>query len=93
MNKLLLLILAISFKYSWAGNDTTAMKEGKWLTKYCAARIVGMSPNKVISLGYDYEFGQTLKSSDIGSFDKKAEPPIIETTKYKRVSGLRFSGL
>lgn len=74
-----------------AGNDSTTAKNGKWPTKYCAARIEGMSPNKVISLGYDYEFGQTLKSSGIGSYDPKITAPVRETTGYKRVSGLRFS--
>ena len=91
MNRLLLIILVLSSQFSFAGNDSAATKSGKWTTKYCAARILGMSPNKVISFGYDYEFAQTLKSSDIGSYDKKAQPSIVETTKFKRVSGLRFT--
>ena len=91
MNRLILIILVLSSQFSLAGNDSAATKTGKWPTKYCAARIVGMSPNKIISIGYDYEFAQTLKWSDIGSFDKKAQPPIAETTTFKRVSGLRFT--
>ena len=91
MNRLLVIILVLVSQFSFAGNDSATTKAFKWPTKFCTPRIVGMSPNKVISLGYDYEFGQTLKSSDLGSFDKNAEPPVIETTKYKRVSGLRFS--
>lgn len=91
MNRLLLIILVLLSQFSFAGNDSAAAKTGKWPTKYCAARIVGMSPNKIISIGYDYEFAQTLKWSEIGSFDKKAQPPIVETIQYKRVSGLRFT--
>lgn len=91
MNRLLLIIFILSGKFCLAGNDSASAKNGKWPTKYCAARIVGMSPNKIISIGYDYEFAQTLQSSDLGSFDKKAHPPIVETTKFKKVSGIRFN--
>ena len=91
MSRFLLFVFILSSQFSLAGNDSAITKKDKRLTKYCAARIVGMSPNKILSIGYDYEFGQTLKWSDIGSFDRKAQPPIVETTKFKRVSGLRFT--
>lgn len=91
MNKIYLSICMLISQFAWANPDSTFLKAEKTSPRYCKPRIVGMSPNKVISVGFDYEFGQTLKSSVIGSFDKKENVDFIETTTYKRVSGLRFT--
>jgi hypothetical protein len=92
MNKLLLILSFVLSQAAMATGDSLIRKaEDKNASKYCKARIEGMSPNKVISLGYDLEFGQTLKSSSIGSFDKDENLDFVETTKYKRINGLRFT--
>lgn len=91
MNKTFLIFILISAHIARATDDSLFLKKTTPEPKYCKSRIVGMSPNKVISIGYDCEFGQTLKSSDIGSYDKDEEVSFVETTKFKQVAGLRFT--
>ncbi len=59
--------------------------------KYCQPRIIGMSPNKVISIGWDHEFKQNLQSTPLGSFNKKDPATYTETASFKRVNGIRIT--
>ncbi|MFM9944717.1 MAG: DUF6268 family outer membrane beta-barrel protein [Bacteroidia bacterium] len=90
MRKLVFLLLVFS-QTSWANKDSLTSKKLVKAKEYCKARIEGMSPNKVISVGYDYEFGQTLKSSSIASFDSDEKVDFVENTKFKNARGLRFN--
>ncbi len=76
----------------WANFDSSfSMNKHSKLPKFCSPRIIGMSPNKVISLGWDHEFKQKLESSPLGSFNKKENTTYTESATFKRVNGLRFT--
>lgn len=32
--------------------------------RYCTSKVLGLSPNKLISIGYDYQFGHKLSNTD-----------------------------
>ncbi len=56
--------------------------------RFCTSKIVGLSPQKLISIGYDVQGSQTLTAGSLNNFD----PAIGEQTRtYDFSHGLRFA--
>jgi hypothetical protein len=93
MKQFFLIISVFVVHFSFAITDSSEAKLNLKIRvkTYCKPRIIGMSPNKIMSIGYDYEFGQTLKSSDKGMFDPKANTEFKDTTTFNNVRGWRLS--
>jgi hypothetical protein len=72
---LLLLLLTVLSHFVFAQVDTTAEEEEDFsqyanlelsggAKRYCTSKVLGLSPNKLISLGYDFQTAHTLKNTD-----------------------------
>ena len=89
MSKFCVVAAILITNFCFAENDSSKLNIR--LKTYCKPRIVGMSPNKIISIGYDYEFNQTLKTTNLGNYDKKQDVNYANSKSYKKVDGLRFA--
>lgn len=64
--------------------------------RYCTSKVLGLSPNKLISIGYDYQFGHKLTNTDpnavvqtgtadiqsAGGLRVVANMPLLSNTKW-----------
>lgn len=56
---------------------------------YCSSKIIGISPQQLISLGYDFQGSYEASFSAIGSFEDGAEVPQ-ETYQINATQGVRL---
>ncbi len=91
MRKIILCFLSLSSLIANGQAEKPETIPGKLEQKYCKARIDGMSPNKILSIGWDREFAQDLKSSPLGSYQDDEAVQYTEKYSFKKVSGARFS--
>jgi hypothetical protein len=59
----------------------------KSVKRYCTAKVLGLSPNKLISVGYDFQGAQTISNTE----NFGANPAKKQEAKVNSVSGLRLS--
>lgn len=64
-------------------SDTTKVKT------YANPKIIGLSPQRFVSLGWDYQGPYTFESSQIGSFAKDENPEPFEKGRFNSTQGLR----
>jgi hypothetical protein len=60
--------------------STEALNDG--VKRYCNSKVFGISPTKLISVGYDYQLGYTMTSNAAATF--------AEDAKINNTSGLRI---
>lgn len=63
------------------------VQEATGTKRYCTSKIFGISPTKLISIGYDYQLGYNMNTSNVLT-DKITTPELTE--KVSRTHGLRF---
>ncbi len=63
------------------------VQEATGTKRYCTSKIFGISPTKLISIGYDYQLGYKMNTSDV--FDKD-NVTNKQTENVSRTHGLRF---
>ncbi len=56
---------------------------------YCSSKIIGISPQQLISIGYDFQGSYQASFSDIGSFEDGAEVPQ-QTYQINSTQGVRL---
>lgn len=101
--KLLVLTLALSIHFAFAQNDSTSMEDDEMdfsqyadaelaggVKRYCTSKVLDLSPNKLISIGYDFvgphqvtNYGPDTASSNINSMQGlriSANIPVISKT-------------
>ena len=61
--------------------STENLKDG--IKRFCTAKITGISPTKLISLGYDFQSGYSLEANE--------NLPISSTDKIQATHGLRLA--
>jgi hypothetical protein len=89
MKKIIALIVCLPLSFVFAQTDTTVNKassfsfsdvDEKPTKRYCTQKVLNQTPNRFISIGYEYQ----------GGFDFKATPsPFNETLRYDNASGMR----
>jgi hypothetical protein len=94
------LLLLLSYFDSYAQTDTTAVEEDYSIYEntttlgqakiYCSPKIFDLSPNRFISVGYDYQMPYELKASAPGSYDGEDKiDHYKETGNVNYMGGLR----
>ena len=63
------------------------MQEATGTKRYCTSKIFGISPTKLISIGYDYQLGYKMNTSNV--LDANNTTPE-RTENVSRTHGLRF---
>lgn len=57
--------------------------------RYCSPKIEGLSPAKLISIGYDYQMGYTMKADTFRRLGSVA-PPMPDSARVLTSNGMRF---
>ena len=63
------------------------MQESTGTKRYCTSKIFGISPTKLISIGYDYQLGYKMTTRDVVDADNTKDE---KTENVSRTHGLRF---
>ena len=89
MRKIIVFILSLPVSFVFAQTDTTVNNstplsfsdvDEKPIKRYCTQKVLNQTPNRFISIGYEYQ----------GGFDFTASPaPFGETLRFDNASGLR----
>jgi hypothetical protein len=102
----ILLVLLLCMSWGWLSAqtpDSTAQEEdlnfdefddfdfGEIEVKtYCSSKIIGISPQQLISLGYDFQGAYDASFSGVGSFEDGADVPQ-ETYRINSTQGFRLA--
>lgn len=97
MKKVLLFLACCSLgQFAWAQVDSTQTDDEDYsqydnlefvdgsAKRFCSAKIIGISPAKLVSLGYDFQMSHSLTAGGIDTF-------YNETAAINNVQGVRFS--
>ncbi len=57
--------------------------------RYCSPKIEGLSPAKLISIGYDYQMGYAMKADTFRRLGSAA-PPMPDSARILTSNGMRF---
>lgn len=60
------------------------VEEAGGVKRYCTSKVLGITPTKLISVGYDYQMGYDMTSHGEG------KPDLHETQSVRATHGLRF---
>ncbi|MCE2741316.1 MAG: hypothetical protein LW669_07495 [Sphingobacteriales bacterium] len=97
-------MLGLGFGQVWAQKDSTAEAEidfsefadaesAEGTKRYCTNKVLGISPNKLISIGYDFQGKHNLETSHNPNFDKQQGDPMVypnSSATLEHASGLRL---
>lgn len=101
----ILLISCLTLNAVWAQTDTTkapATEDEEDYSQYenassdssirtwCNPKIFDLSPNRFVSLGYDYILKHSISASPLGSYKEDAKPDSLRTSDFS-TSGLRLN--
>lgn len=56
--------------------------------RYCTSKVLGLSPNKLISIGYDYQFGHQLSNTDPYASNTKGSSDIQSSGGVRLVANM-----
>lgn len=59
--------------------------------RYCSPKVLDLSPNRFISVGWDWQLPYTAKFSPIGEYEDGADAPVAEETRIRSTQGVRLS--
>lgn len=106
MKKYLLIVLGILFACSnfvnaqadWEDDDEDYSMyddfesvDGETIKTFAPPSIVGMSPQKFVTIGWDAQLPYNMELSPIGEYEPGSEAPVSETADIRYTGGFRFS--
>jgi hypothetical protein len=59
--------------------------------KYCSPKIFDLSPQRFVSVGWDFQMPYEMQFSNVGEYEADATVPYAETGKANYAGGLRLS--
>lgn len=97
-------ILGLSLGQVWAQKDSIAEEEldfsafadaesAEGTKRYCTNKVLGISPNKLISIGYDFQGKHDLQTSHNPNYSNQQGDPMVypnSSTSFGNASGLRL---
>lgn len=57
---------------------------------FCSPKVFDLSPQRFVSIGWDYQLPFQLSASSLGSFAADEEPPVAEEGRIAYAGGLRL---
>jgi hypothetical protein len=71
--------------------DSFESVDDKVVKRYASSKIVGQSPQRFVSIGWDAQLGYGMEFSEIGSFDTDANPNPAQTANANYTGGVRVN--
>lgn len=58
--------------------------------RFCSPKILGLSPQRFVSVAWDMQLAHEAEFSQVGSFEDGTAPPFAETATIRSAGGLRL---